>query len=180
MFIWHCLLNIFSVQVKSGACCIKGHCGRVQNKIKGNLALTLTLTLKLLLPSIVFLCLYHDFYGLFTVYLLYEEIMSVRLCIPFYSEHIVSDNFYYMNGCENSASTLFFDFTNFNIFWALKLSMVSAPPALPHFPDKRVKNLKIFEPSSRSSLSKIQTLHTNPLPVIFIFLNPPLPLQQKM
>ena len=106
--------------------------------------------------------------------------MPVRLYVPFYSPHIVSDNFYYMNGCENSASTLFFDFTNFNLFWALKLSMVLARPALPHFPDKLVKNLKIFELSSRSPLSKIQTLHTNPLPVIFIFLNLPLPLQQKM
>ena len=25
------------------------------------------------------MCLYHDFYGLFTVYLLYEDVMSVTL-----------------------------------------------------------------------------------------------------
>ena len=51
---------------------------------KGNLTLTLTLNLLLLLPSIVFydkICVYHDFYGfnIFTAYLLHEEVMSVRL-----------------------------------------------------------------------------------------------------
>ena len=44
--------HIFSVQVKSGACYITGQWGRGQNKIKQNL--TLTLTLNLLLPPIVF------------------------------------------------------------------------------------------------------------------------------
>ena len=54
---------------------------------KRNLILTLTLTLNVLLPCIVFhnkiyhnkfISLYHNFYGLFTAYLLYEEVMSVR------------------------------------------------------------------------------------------------------
>ena len=47
-----------------------------QNKknLKKPKTLTLTLTLNVLLPSIAF-----HFYDLFTTYLLYEEVMSVRL-----------------------------------------------------------------------------------------------------
>ena len=67
-----------------------GSVGARSKQNKRNLNLTLTLTLNLLLPSIVFIIkfvsllsflrLYH-FYGLFTTYLVYEEVMSVRLYI---------------------------------------------------------------------------------------------------
>ena len=70
------------------SCYITGQWGRVQNKIKETEPKTLTQFLTfyyLLLFLIIKLCLYHDFhdlyqfYGLFTAYLLQEEVMSVRL-----------------------------------------------------------------------------------------------------
>ena len=80
--------HFFSIQVKSGACYITGQWVASSKQNKRNLIPTLTLTPKpnyLLLFFIIkfvslswFLQLHH-FYGLFMAYLLYEEVMSVRL-----------------------------------------------------------------------------------------------------
>ena len=69
---------IFSVQVKSRSILHHGSVGTSLKQTKPNPKPNLNL----LLPFTVFynkICLYHNFYGLFTAYLLYEELMSVRL-----------------------------------------------------------------------------------------------------
>ena len=86
VFIWHCLLIFFCVQVKSGSCYISGQWVASSEWNKRNLTLTLTPKPNYLLLFFIikfvslswFLWVYH-FYGLFTAYLLYEEVMSVRL-----------------------------------------------------------------------------------------------------
>ena len=72
--------HIFSVQVKSGACYITGQWDPSSEQNKKNLTPTLTLTIHLLLPSIVFHNAICFFVVIFTALsFLYEEVMSVRL-----------------------------------------------------------------------------------------------------
>ena len=78
--------HIISVQENSGAYYITGQWERVQNK---TIILTLTLTLNVPLPSIVFIdrgsvfiMIFEAFsYGIFTAYISREEEMSVRLSV---------------------------------------------------------------------------------------------------
>ena len=76
--------HIFSIQLKSGPCCITGHWGRVQNEIKKpnpnpNLLLPVVFHNKICVFIMIFMAL--SFFGIFTTYFIYEEVMSVRLYV---------------------------------------------------------------------------------------------------
>ena len=85
VFIWHCLFILFrpSKVTENVTSRVSGGEFRIKER-----SLTLTLNLLLLLPSFIFynkICAFImiftalSFYGLFTAYLLYEEVMSLRL-----------------------------------------------------------------------------------------------------
>ena len=119
--------QVFSVQVKSGACYITGQWGQVQNKI--DQTLTLTLNLLFFIIKCVFLSWfgYYIVFGfiIFTAYIrliLYEEEMSVR---PYASENKKTTcNWFQLNnilcGFIGNESTQHKKRTAFSWIWTLQ------------------------------------------------------------